>query len=204
MPVYSGVEVVDYGGGNVGSVLRALERLNIPYTLVSTGNQLSGQQPIVLPGVGSFGSVMQGLRERKFVEPLTDLTLKGVPFLGICVGQQILFESSEESPGVAGLDWLKGQVVKLQGQKVPQIGWNLIVPEQNYWPQGYVYYVNSYVAQPDDPEAVLYSSEYQGQRFCGAVFSQKQGRHLTAFQFHPEKSSVLGHQLLSLWWGLLG
>jgi imidazole glycerol phosphate synthase glutamine amidotransferase subunit len=197
------VEVVDYGGGNVGSLLRALERLNIAYTLHDgQTTPLTGKAPIILPGVGAFGAIMSALHERQLVAPLTEWVGKGVPFLGVCVGLQVLFDGSEESPEAKGLGLLAGQVVSLKATKVPQIGWNGIESCQGDsfrdtpWPEGYVYYVNSYVAQPTDPGAILYTSQYEGQTFCGAVRQD----NITAFQFHPEKSGAFGHSLLQHWY----
>jgi imidazole glycerol phosphate synthase glutamine amidotransferase subunit len=197
------VEVLHYGGGNVGSLLRALERCEIPYTVLKgtiDGSFPSGQYPVILPGVGAFGAIMQGLEERGFLAPLTQAVMdEKMPFLGVCVGLQVLFESSEESPEVAGLGFLKGTVrhfpTDVEGAKVPQIGWNYIHAQQENAPEGFVYYVNSYYAQPSEPSVVLYASEYQGTRFCGAV---RQG-NITAFQFHPEKSGAFGHELLRHW-----
>jgi imidazole glycerol phosphate synthase glutamine amidotransferase subunit len=210
------VDVINYGGGNLGSLLRALKRCNIPYhvyegklahqpTKPETDCFPSGDHPIVLPGVGAFGSVMHALNERGFTECLQRLVgEQKTPLLGVCVGQQVLFESSEESPSVVGLGLLKGQVKRFTSApetpcKIPQIGWNSIHSQQTdsgFPSQGYVYYVNSYYAEPNDGTIVLYSSTYGGTRFCGAIRHQ----HITAFQFHPEKSGELGHTLLSQWW----
>ncbi|MFN7309836.1 MAG: imidazole glycerol phosphate synthase subunit HisH, partial [Vampirovibrionales bacterium] len=180
------VEVLHYGGGNVGSLLRALERCEIPYTLLKgniDGTFPTGQHPVILPGVGAFGAIMQGLEARGFLEPLKQVVMvEKVPFLGVCVGLQVLFESSEENPNVAGLGFLKGTVrhfpTDFEGSKVPQIGWNYIHAQQENAPEGFVYYVNSYFADPADENVVLYASDYQGTRFCGAVKHE----NITAFQ----------------------
>lgn len=192
------VDVLDYGGGNLGSLLRALGRLEIPYQRCAgkaDGVFPSLERPMILPGVGAFGSLMRQLRERELDKAIQEGVAKNVPYLGVCVGLQVLFEASEESPGEQGLGLLKGKVVRFRQGKIPQIGWNSVEPCQPDWPEGYVYYVNSYYAQPEDESAVLYSSEYEAQRFCGAV---RQGP-MTAFQFHPEKSGDFGHQLLKHW-----
>ena len=201
------VEVLHYGGGNVGSLLRALERCEIPYTLLKgtiDGTFPTGKHPVILPGVGAFGAIMQGLEARGFLEPLKRVVLdEKVPFLGVCVGLQVLFESSEESPDVAGLGFLKGIVrhfpTDFEGSKVPQIGWNYIQAQQENAPEGFVYYVNSYFADPADANVVLYASDYQGTRFCGAVKHE----NISAFQFHPEKSGAFGHDLLRHWFDSL-
>jgi glutamine amidotransferase len=186
------LDVIDYGGGNVGSLTRALERLDLPYRLVADGATLTGANPVVLPGVGSFGGVMAGLRDRGHDGALKRAISAGTPFLGICVGLQILFERSEESPGVEGLSILPGEVVRFREGKVPQIGWNRIEPRQGPgFEAGFVYFVNSYFPRPARPEDVLYEADYHGP-FCAAV---RRGNVL-AFQFHPEKSGAFGHALL--------
>ncbi|MEB3244995.1 MAG: imidazole glycerol phosphate synthase subunit HisH [Vampirovibrionales bacterium] len=204
------VDVIDYGGGNTGSLLRALERLGMAYQLKAGGTPEqtpSGERPVILPGVGAFGAVMAALNARQLSQPLKQLITQGTPFLGVCVGQQVLFEGSEESPDVAGLGLLKGRVFKFNtqaGLKIPQMGWNQITLRQPGHPRfarhahGAVYFVNSYVAHPEDPEDTLYSAIY-GEPFCAAVCRKNQGQNITAFQFHPEKSGALGHLLLADW-----
>ncbi len=186
------VELVDYGGGNVGSVRRCLDRLEIPYKNVDATNQPSGNRPVIVPGVGAFGEVMRSLQRGDLDRQIKTVVNNGTPFLGICVGMQILFESSEESPGVPGLSLLEGDVVKFVADKVPQIGWNQI--ESGNTPVGFVYFVNSFYARPTRPEVVLYEAEYGG-TFCAAVKTA----NITAFQFHPEKSGAFGAELLSRW-----
>jgi imidazole glycerol phosphate synthase glutamine amidotransferase subunit len=190
------IEVIGYGGGNIGSLLRALSRLEIPYRLVGDHGQPmpSGERPLLLPGVGAFGAVMHALEERGLVDTVKALVREGTPYLGICVGQQVLFESSAESPGVPGLGLIPGQVMKFEQGKVPQIGWNKLSAKRTGWQEGYVYFVNSYIGQPDDPASTLYEANYYSP-FCAAV---QQG-NITAFQFHPEKSGVFGHELLKQW-----
>ena len=198
------LEVIDYGGGNLGSLCRALDRLGLPYQTIAgshDGRFPTGESPLILPGVGAFGALMQALTDRQLVVPIQQAVAQGTPLLGVCVGLQVLFESSEESPDVDGLGLLKGTVVKLDdsAKKVPQIGWNEIHAKQPDWPNGFVYYVNSYVARPQDSSVLLYESTYQDETFCGAV---RYGA-VTAFQFHPEKSGDFGHQLIAKWWELI-
>ena len=200
---YKQVDVIDYGGGNVGSLLRSLERLNIPYQLFagepSSENPFpTGKNPIILPGVGAFESLMQALHQRGHVAVLKKLVQdQKVPFLGVCVGLQVLFEGSEEaSDSCEGLGFLKGKVVKFTQGKVPQIGWNYVNAKQAGWQEGFVYYVNSYYAAPEDASAVLFESVYEGTAFCGAVAKE----NITAFQFHPEKSGEFGQALIAHWW----
>lgn len=194
------VEVIDYGGGNLGSLLRAFDRLQVPYVRCAgnANNSFpSGKAPLVLPGVGAFGALMRQLKNRELTEPIQTVIRQGLPFLGVCVGLQVLFEGSEESPGEAGLAILPGAIKRFTAGKVPQIGWNWVESKQQHWPNGYVYYVNSYYAPLDvTRESVLFSSEYEQQAFCGAVHQA----NVTAFQFHPEKSGAFGHDLLAHWY----
>lgn len=189
------IELVDIDCGNIGSVSRCLERLEIPYRKVGPDKPPSGNVPLVLPGVGAFGAVMSALSRNGFDGVVKNLVRQGVPFLGICVGLQVLFEHSEESLGIPGLGLLSGRVVPYRQGKVPQIGWNRIAsPEAKDWPEGFVYFVNSYYAVPTNPDDVLYTGDYHG-NFCAAV----QSGNITAFQFHPEKSGTFGHELVRKW-----
>ncbi len=188
------VDLVDIGGGNIGSVRRCLERLSVPFNNVDAENPPDGSRPLILPGVGEFGSVMSHLSASKLDGIVVDLVRAGTPFLGICVGMQILFEGSEEAPDIPGLGLVQGKVVRFKAPKVPQIGWNFIVPSDNSWQSGYVYFVNSFYPSPSDQSLVLYHAVY-GDKFCAAV----QSKNITAFQFHPEKSGSFGQTLLRRW-----
>lgn len=193
------IDVIDYGGGNIGSVLRCLERLDIAYQKVDAQTLPTGKNPLLLPGVGAFGATMTNLRKGGLADCVVDWVRQGVPYLGICVGLQVLLNSSEESPEAQGLGLIPGTVVKLKAPKVPQIGWNaLYSPQEDGSQKGYVYFVNSYVAQPQDPRVVLYQADYEGP-FCAAI----QHQNITAYQFHPEKSGAFGHQLLRSWFDAL-
>jgi len=185
--------------GNLGSIRRAFGRLGVEYRLVSSERELSGKYPIVLPGVGAFGAVMDAIRGAGLEKGLKKAIASGVPFLGICVGLQLLFDESEESPGVPGLSIISGKVVKFMKGKVPQIGWNRITAKSGSgYPDGHAYFVNSYYAKPDDGSVTLYSANYEGE-FCAAI----QKDNITAFQFHPEKSLEFGEMLLRRWLGAL-
>lgn len=188
------IDVIDAAGGNVGSLCRALERLGVTCTRVNAECLPAGDKPVILPGVGNFGAVMKRLRDAKLDSRIRELVNSGVPFLGVCVGLQVLFDGSEESPGVPGLSLLKGNVVKFTAGKVPQIGWNRIESTDSSWASGFAYFVNSYFAVPAQEDLVLYQSEYF-QPFCAAV----QKDNITAFQFHPEKSGAFGMALLERW-----
>ena len=199
------IDLIDYGGGNLGSIRRCLERLDIAYQQVNSPEQLSGEHPIILPGVGAFAALMDALRQRQLVEPLKQKLEAGTPYLGICVGHQILFDTSDESfeteqdKQPVGLGLVSGKVVKFDAQrvpKIPQIGWNHLeaAQERTGLPEGYVYFVNSYYGQPENTDDLLYTADYKG-AFCAAV----QKGNMTGFQFHPEKSGAFGHQLVSDW-----
>lgn len=181
-------------GGNLGSIRRAFLRLGVPCRMVALGRDLSGDRPIVLPGVGAFGAAMRSLEGQGLAARITDAIRAGVPFLGICIGMQLLFEKSEESPGVAGLGIIPGEVVRYREGKVPQIGWNRVEPARSDFDAGYAYFINSYHAVPRDPGAILYRGDYGGP-FCAAVAVKP----VTAYQFHPEKSMEFGQGLLRRW-----
>ena len=201
------VDLVDVAGGNLGSVRRCLGRLGVPYNLVNPQNAPDGSRPIILPGVGNFGAVMKNLQKDGFDQLVGRLVKEGTPYLGICVGMQILFDWGEESNS-AGLGLLPGRVVKFKRGKIPQIGWNKIEFERDcdmadsgcidsvnkVWSDGYVYFVNSFIAQPENVRDTLYSSDYFG-NFCAAVKRD----NICGFQFHPEKSGPFGQSLLINW-----
>ncbi|MFA6559825.1 MAG: imidazole glycerol phosphate synthase subunit HisH, partial [Candidatus Obscuribacterales bacterium] len=174
---------------------RSLTRLGINFNSVDASNPPDGSRPVILPGVGAFGAVMASLREGNFDQTIKSLVNAGTPFLGVCVGMQILFDSSEEAPGVTGLGLVKGSVVKFTQGKVPQTGWNEVrAVNDNGWPTGFVYFVNSFYAKPENDLVTLYEANYFGQ-FCAAVSTA----NITAFQFHPEKSGEFGEGLLKKW-----
>lgn len=188
-------DLVTSAGGNLGSISRTLTRMEVPFRLVGNDDTPDGSRPIILPGVGAFGAVMKSLRENNFDQTIIKLVKAGTPFLGVCVGMQVLFDESEEAPGVKGLGLISGKVLKFREGKVPQIGWNHINPSNDQsWESGYVYFVNSYYAKPDLDSVTLYKSDYH-ESFCAAV---KTG-NITAFQFHPEKSGEMGERLLRRW-----
>lgn len=194
------VGVVDYGGGNIRSLVKALESLGVSPRMLSSEEGFDDCGLLVFPGQGSFGDCMKKLEDRGLVAPLKAWIAAGRPFFGICVGYQLLFEASEESPGQAGLGIFKGTVQRFpdSGLKVPHMGWNsaeLKAPESSPWeglgPAPYFYYVHSYFPVPEDPTIIAAETEY-GTRFAGAV---QQGS-VVATQFHPEKSQKAGMRLL--------
>lgn len=191
------VAVIDYDAGNILSVTKALQKVGAHVDLTHDPDRVSSADAVVLPGVGAFGDCMKKLRERGMDEAAWDVFRSGKPFLGVCVGLQVLFEGSGESPGVEGLGILPGQVVrfKTNGLKVPHMGWNqLEVVREHPVLAGLdaesFYFVHSYHPEPDEPGDLLGVSGY-GERFCAAAGRE----NLVAVQFHPEKSSQAGLRL---------
>jgi imidazole glycerol phosphate synthase glutamine amidotransferase subunit len=184
------VGIIDTQAGNLTSVLAAFQRLNQPTRLLT---QASTDQltHLVIPGQGRFGPVMNYLQNSGWLPLLNAWRQANKPLLGICVGLQILFEASDEDPGIDGLGWLTGKVQKLASPKQPMMGWAEVNFSRHYQ-DGYAYFVNSYVLKSSS--ATIGVSEY-GESFCAAV---QQGS-TTAFQFHPEKSAAYGQQVLAQW-----
>lgn len=196
------VALIDYGAGNLRSVANALNELGITPRIVADASGLGGTTHLVLPGVGSFGDCMARLEERGLVSALRERIASGTPYLGICLGYQILFEESEETPGVSGLGIFAGKVRRFQeqpGLKIPHMGWNSVIPttpESGCWKglgaEPYFYYVHSYFPVPADPSIIAATTSYGADTFAGAV----QSGAIFACQFHPEKSQNAGIRLL--------
>lgn len=188
--------VVDYDLGNLPSVTKALERAGFATVLLPGPSDFDRElDAVVLPGVGHFGTGARNLAERGLDAPLKDLATSGRPFLGICVGLQLLFERSEEDPEARGLGIVPGEVRRLHAPKVPHMGWNTLELTERADVVRVVgpdraYFVHSYYVEPD-PEFVAATTEY-GQRFCSAI--ERGG--LLGVQFHPEKSADTGRRLL--------
>jgi glutamine amidotransferase len=188
------VAVIDYDAGNTLSVTRALEKAGARVDLTSDSERVARADAVVLPGVGAFGDCVRKLKERGMDNACREVLVSGKPFLGVCVGLQVLFEGSEESPEVEGLGVLPGRVVRFEvgDLKVPHMGWNqLDVARVHPVFEGLdgeaFYFVHSYYPDPAEQGDVLGTAEY-GARFCAAA-----GRdNLAAVQFHPEKSSSAG------------
>ena len=191
------VAVIDYDAGNTLSVTRALEKVGASVDLTPDPERVARADAVVLPGVGAFGDCMRKLEQRGMDGACREAYGRGKPFLGVCVGLQVLFEGSEESPGVEGIGILPGTVVRFDvGElKVPHMGWNeLRVERRHPVLEGLggeaFYFVHSYYPEPAEERDVLGTSEYGGE-FCAAA-----GRdNLAAVQFHPEKSSRAGLKL---------
>ena len=202
------IALIDYGAGNLRSVANALNAIGVTPQLAEAPAALAGATHLVLPGVGSFGDCMGKLTARGLAEPIREWVAAGKPFLGICLGYQLLFESSEESPGVAGLGLVRGSVRRFEakpGLKIPHMGWNSVVPrrpEAGHWAglgdEPYFYYVHSYFPVPADDSVTAAETEYGGTTFAAAI----ELPNLLACQFHPEKSQDAGLRLLRNFLGM--
>ncbi|HEX2701286.1 MAG TPA: imidazole glycerol phosphate synthase subunit HisH [Acidimicrobiales bacterium] len=192
------IAVLDYGIGNLRSAQKALEKAGADAVLVSDPAAAVGASGVVLPGVGAFGRCMEALRETGLDRVALDAIGAGTPFLGICVGMQLLYAASEESPGVAGLGAFDGAVVRLpDGVKRPQMQWNVLVPTRpdsalldGLGPEPWVYFVHSFAPEPTGD--VVATCDYGG-----PVVAAVERGALWATQFHPEKSGAVGARVLS-------
>jgi glutamine amidotransferase len=193
------IAIIDYGAGNLRSVRNTLTYLGAQVITASTPDQLAGADKIVLPGVGAFGAGMNALRAAGFEEPLKQAVAAGIPLIGICLGMQYLFESSDEMGLHRGLGLLPGRVTRFSadGPKVPHIGWNQLHIRQSdsllagVESGAYAYFVHSYYVEGADPGDVLATTDY------GIDFPSVVGRgKLFGIQPHPEKSQVVGQRIL--------
>ncbi len=195
------IGIVDYGMGNLGSVTNACRFLKLPATVVTTPDELDGCTAVILPGVGAYGDCMRHLEEHGFCDPLRAWIAADRPFLGICLGLQVLFESGEESPGVPGLGVFPGSVRRFElspALKIPQIGWNRVNQRQAGCPLfddltdgAHFYFVHSYFVDCPDRSLVAGETEY-GITYTSAIARGK----VMAVQFHPEKSQQAGLTML--------
>ena len=193
------IGVIDYGAGNLGNVARALNYLNCRTRIIGEPDDLSGIAGLVLPGVGSFARGVEGLKQRELFRPVKNYIFSGRPFLGICLGMQLLFQESRENTGLRGLGAFPGRCEKFspgESGKVPHMGWNnLRVENKNSLLQQedklYLYFVHSYYL-PVNPKIVLASTVYGGQRFMSAVNRER----VWGLQPHPEKSGSRGLKIL--------
>lgn len=194
--------VIDYGAGNLRSVIHALDHLGVEsMRIVRTPHELKGADKIILPGVGAFGAGMIKLKEQNLVQPIREAVLTGTPYLGICLGMQFLFESSDEMGIHEGLRLLPGHVTRfppMTDLKVPHMGWNNVqVRRESAFTRGltdasYAYFVHSYYCRPADPADIALSTTY-GIDFAAGV----EHGNIYGVQFHPEKSQQTGLKVLS-------
>lgn len=194
------IAIIDYDAGNIMSVKKAVEFLGMEAVITRDPDILLNADKVILPGVGAFGDAMEKINNYGLNEVIHKIVDKGTPFLGICLGLQLIFDESEESPGVKGLSLLPGKIVRFSGideLKVPQIGWNSIsFPKKSKLFDGikddsYVYFVHSYYLQAEDFSDVAATTEY-GVLIHAAVEKD----NIFACQFHPEKSSDIGLKIL--------
>lgn len=194
------VAIIDYDAGNIKSVEKAVQRLGQEAVVTRDATLLRGADHIILPGVGAFGDAMEKLKKYELIPVIHEVIEKGTPFLSICLGLQLLFEESEESPGIPGLCIFKGSIRRIpdaEGLKIPQIGWNsLHFPRESRLFRGcneeaYVYFVHSYYLKAADESIVSAETEY-GVTIHAAVEKE----NVFACQFHPEKSSEVGLHML--------
>ena len=194
------IAIIDYDAGNIKSVEKALLSMGEPPVLTRDPEVILQADHIILPGVGSFGAAMENLNKFGLIDVIHEAINRKIPFLGICLGLQLLFESSEETPGVAGLGILKGKIVRIPegpGLKIPHMGWNsLNVSEgaslfKGLEKEPYVYFVHSYYLQAKDPKIVAATTEYGV-----TIHASVEKENVFACQFHPEKSSKTGLAIL--------
>lgn len=194
------IGIIDYGAGNLKSVEKALLKLGAQPVITRDRETILAADHIILPGVGAFGDAMENLRKYDLDQVIYEAVEQKIPFLGICLGLQLLFSSSEESPGVAGLGILEGEILRIpetEGLKIPHMGWNSLHLEHNGRlfrgiPENiYVYFVHSYYLKASDPEIVKASTYYSTQ-----IHASVEKGNVFACQFHPEKSSDLGRKIL--------
>ena len=194
------IAMIDYDAGNIKSVEKALTALGQTVVITRDKDTLLGADKVILPGVGAFGDAMAKLRKYELEQVIHEIVDRQTPFMGICLGLQLLFEASEEAPEVSGLGILKGRITKIPENtalKVPQIGWNsLKFPNRGKLFEGiaedsYVYFVHSYYLQAEDPKIVTATTEY-----VTHIHASVEKGNVYACQFHPEKSSDVGLKIL--------
>lgn len=194
------VAIIDYDAGNIKSVQKAIEYLGEEVIITREPNEILQASRVILPGVGAFGDAMEKLHKYQLVDVIHEVVKRGTPFLGICLGLQLLFEKSDETPGVKGLGILQGEIKRIpdhEDLKIPHIGWNsLRYPNIGKLFEGieedsYVYFVHSYYLEAKDPRIVVATSDYGT-----CIHASVEKENVFACQFHPEKSSTVGLKIL--------
>ena len=194
------IAVIDYDAGNIKSVEKALDFLGQEADVTGEKEKILAADHVILPGVGAFGDAMENLRSRGLDQVIYEVNRRGTPFLGICLGLQLLFERSDEAPGAEGLGVLKGEILRIpesDGLKIPHMGWNSLHLQNNgrlfrgVEENAYVYFVHSYYLKAADESIVKASTEY-GTHIHASVEKD----NVFACQFHPEKSSDVGLKIL--------
>ena len=194
------IAIIDYDAGNIKSVEKALKTLGQEVVVTRDADAILSADKVILPGVGAFGDAMGKLQDYGLVEVIHKVVEKNTPFLGICLGLQLMFESSEETPGVEGLGILKGKIVKIPENgnlKIPHMGWNSLHFQNegrlfaNLPQDSYVYFVHSYYLQAEDERIVKATTDYST-----CIHASVEKDNVFACQFHPEKSSDVGLTIL--------
>ena len=194
------IAIIDYDAGNIKSVEKALKTLGQDVVITRDAETILNADRVILPGVGAFGDAMGKLHDYNLVEVIYQVVEKKIPFLGICLGLQLMFESSEETPGVEGLGLLKGKIVKIPENgdlKIPHMGWNSLHFQNegrlfaNLPQDSYVYFVHSYYLQAEDESIVKATTDYST-----CIHASVEKENVFACQFHPEKSSDVGLTIL--------
>ena len=192
--------IIDYDAGNIRSVEKVLLSLGQEVVITGDAEKIESADKVSLPGVGAFGDAMATLRARGLDQVIRRVVNKGTPFLGICLGLQLLFERSDEAPGVEGLGILKGEILRIpeqEGMKIPHMGWNSLHLENDgrlfrgIQDGAYVYFVHSYYLRAEDEKIVKASTDY-----CTHIHASVEQNNVFACQFHPEKSSDVGLAIL--------
>jgi glutamine amidotransferase len=208
------VAIVDYAAGNLFNVEHACKAVGLKPVITSTPEDILQADALILPGVGAFGDAMKNISKLDLILPLREFAASGKPLMGICLGMQLLFSSSEEFGEHEGLNLIEGNVVKFPSineygnkNKIPQIGWNQVAypsASEEHWRDTpleqitngeFMYFIHSFYAQPRNSENVLAVTEYGGLDYCSAVIKE----NIFATQFHPEKSAVEGIKIYRYW-----
>ena len=194
------IAIIDYDAGNIKSVEKALQKLGADVVITKDADVILSADKVILPGVGAFGDAMTNLKKYDLVSVIKQVVERKIPFLGICLGLQLLFERSDETPGVEGLGILKGEVLRIPDNgnlKIPHMGWNSLHLQndgrlfEGLSEESYVYFVHSYYLKAEEPEIVKATTEYGV-----TIHASVEKGNVFACQFHPEKSSDVGLQIL--------
>lgn len=194
------IAIIDYDAGNIKSVEKALQKLGADVVITNDAQEILRADKVILPGVGAFGDAMANLKKFGLDKVIYEVVENGTPFLGICLGLQLLFERSDETPGVAGLGILKGEILRIPDKddlKIPHMGWNSLHLQnqgrlfQGLSEQSYVYFVHSYYLKAEDEQIVKATTDYSVN-----IHASVEKDNVFACQFHPEKSSDVGLKIL--------
>ena len=194
------IAIIDYDAGNIKSVEKALQKLGADVVITNDAQEILRADKVILPGVGAFGDAMANLKKFGLDKVIYEVVENGTPFLGICLGLQLLFERSDETPGVAGLGILKGEILRIpdkKKKKIPHMGWNSLHLQnqgrlfQGLSEQSYVYFVHSYYLKAEDEQIVKATTDYSVN-----IHASVEKDNVFACQFHPEKSSDVGLKIL--------